>query len=76
MARRLSMSPRSMSSAHLDHQPPTELKVVLLGDAGVGKSALVSTFVTGSYPEQPPLTASSTRGAGVAVQRPACLVAC
>ena len=37
------------SSGNMSADAPREVKVVLLGDAGVGKSSLVLRFVTGSF---------------------------
>jgi len=47
-----------------------EVKVVLLGDAGVGKSSLVLRFVTGSFDKYSEATIGCGRRAGAAQRRP------
>jgi GTPase SAR1 family protein len=32
------------------------IRIVVVGDDGVGKSSLVSTFISGSFPENPPVS--------------------
>jgi len=36
-------------SENLDPPPPARYRVVMLGDAGVGKTALVNQFMTSEY---------------------------
>ncbi len=53
-----------------------EVKVVLLGDAGVGKSCLVLRFVTGSFDKFSESTIGAWAGAPVAVAAALCARRC